>query len=526
MNVTLLEQAIHQKLMISFPGLAVSDELRSALVRRPVAGVTLFRHLNVESPQQIRALTAALQQTAREAGQPPLLIGADQEGGQLMALGEGTTPFPGNMALGAAGSEELACRFGAALGRELAALGLNVDYAPVCDLTTNPRNPAVGTRAFGEDPLLAARLAAAVVRGLQSEGVAATAKHFPGLGDTQTDPHYDTPVVLRDRASIFASDLPPFLAAIRAGARLVMTAHLAMPALAGGKSLPATLSPAILKDLLRGEIGFQGVVISDAMNMGAIRQGPGLAIDAIAAVAAGVDLLLLTSEPGTLEGVSEGLLQAAQRGLLAEDELFASARRVLELRRELVWYAAQPPLDVVGGAAHQALAGEIAARSLTLVRDSDGLLPLRLPAGARIAAVVPIPQDLTPADTSSLVRPALAPALRRYHPAVDEFFVPINPAVEDVVALAAQAGQYDLVIVGTINANEHPGQAALVRTLLDNRVPTLAVALRTPYDLQAYPAAPAYLCTYSILPPAMDALAQALWGRIPFQGRLPVTLPM
>jgi len=363
------------------------------------------------------------------------------------------------------------------------------------------------------------------VKGIQSEGVAATAKHFPGLGDTQTDPHYDTPVVLRDRASIFASELPPFLAAIQAGAQLVMTAHLAMPALDGDKALPATLSSGILKDLLRGEIGFDGVVVSDAMNMRAIRQGAGLAIDAIAAVAAGVDLLLLTSEPGILEGVSDGLLQAAQRGLLAGDELLASAQRVLKLRRRLA-STVQPPLEVVGCAEHLALAGEIAARSLTLVRDRAGLLPLRLPAGAKIAVVVPVPQDLTPADTSSLVKPALAQALRRFHPAVDEYSVPINPTVEDVVALTERTRQYDLVIVGTINANEHPGQAALVRTLIDNRVPILAVALRTPYDLQAYPDAPAYLCTYSLLSPAMDALAQALWGQLPFQGRLPVSLPL
>ena len=202
--------------------------MAEALAARPVAGVTLFAHHNVESPAQVRELTAALQAAAPGDGRP-LLIATDQEGGQLNALGGGTTQFAGAMALGAAGDEALAERVAGATARELRALGVNVNYAPVCDLASNPANPALGIRCFGDDPEAVGRLAAATVRGLQGEGVAATAKHFPGAGDAAADPHHELPLVRRTSAELAARELVPFRAALEAGARLVMTGHVALP---------------------------------------------------------------------------------------------------------------------------------------------------------------------------------------------------------------------------------------------------------------------------------------------------------
>jgi len=520
-----LEQSIAQKIMISFDGTEPPAEVLALLRSRPPAGVTLFRHINVRSPAQVRALTAALQEAARAEGLSPLLIATDQEGGQLMAIGEGTTPFPGNLALGAAGSPELACQVGRALGLELAAMGVNVDFAPVCDVNLNPLNPVVGTRSFGEDPAWVAELAAEMVRGLQEAGVAAAAKHFPGHGDTDTDSHFGTPVVPFDETRLRQVELRPFRAAVEAGVHLVMTAHLALPALNSGSYLPATLSPALLRGLLRGELGFEGLIASDALDMQAIHQGNGLVIDAIAAVKAGIDLLLLSHAHNLqdLENVSTGLAQAAERGLLSAEEIRASARRVLALKR---WLAPkeQPGLEVVGCAEHQALALEVARRALTLVRDEAGLLPLRLSPGARLGVIVPRPQDLTPADTSSYVQLSLAAALRRYHPQVEEFVIQVDPPDAQVREAYNFAAGCDLVIAGTINAREHPGQAALVNMLLQEGPPTIPVALRMPYDLEAYPAAPIYLCTYSIQPPAIEALAEALFGRLQPGGRLPVTV--
>jgi beta-N-acetylhexosaminidase len=515
-----LDEACGLRFMIGFDGGEPDGELLARMQARNVSGVTLFRGRNVENPAQVRALTAALQANGVAPGRPPLLIAADQEGGQLMALA-GTTPFPGNMALGAAGSVELTRRTGWAIGRELAAMGVNVNYAPVCDVNNNPANSCIGIRSFGEDPVAAARHCAAMVEGLQSAGVAATAKHFPGHGDTVQDPHDGLPVVAHSRQRLAAVELPPFAAAFQAGVRLVMATHAAFPELNDGVALPSTLSTAVLQGLLRDEMGFDGVIITDALDMGAIEQGPGLVVDALASVAAGTDLLLCTDEADTLY---LAVCQAVRRRLLSPVQLQGSARRVLALRD---WLAAraQPPLEVVACAEHRALARETTTRSITLVRDDAGRLPLRLPAEARVAAILPEPADLTPADTSSRVRCKLAPALRRYHPAVDEFIVAHAPSDADIAAVCERARDYDLLIAGTTDALGRAEQAALIRALLATGVPLVAVGLRLPYDLAAYPMAPTFLCTYGILEPSMEALAAALWGDAAITGRLPVSIP-
>lgn len=519
-----LEQALGQMLMLSFAGSQPSPEILETIRRQHVGGITLFRSMNVRHPAQVRGLTARLQKAAADSGQPLLLIAADQEGGQLMAVGDGATPFPGNMALGAAGSAELAYQTGSAIGRELAALGVNVNYAPVCDVNVNPDNPVVGTRSFGEDPALVARLSAAMIEGLQAAGVVAVAKHFPGHGDTATDSHHGTPILPHDEARLRRIELPPFAAAVQAGVKMMMTAHIALPALNGGSDIPATLSAAVLRGLLRRELGFEGVIISDAMEMKAIEQGEGLGIDAIAAVVAGVDLLLLNADLADQHRIRSALRQAVRRTLISADDVTASARRILSLKHWLEEQT-QPPFEVVGCAEHRALAMDLATRSITLVRDAARRLPLRPASGARVAAIMPWPGDLTPADTSSTVAPALAGALRRYHPAVDEFIMPLNPSGNDVAALRERMRDYHPIVVGTINATMHAGQAALVNALLEDGRPTVTVALRLPYDLRTYPAAPTYLCTYSILEPSLEALAAALFGEQPCSGRLPVSIP-
>ena len=519
-----LEQAIGQQFLLSFVGKQrPPEEVLTALRQHRAGGFVLFRAKNMGSLAELRGLTAALQAAAAQEGQPPLLIAADQEGGQLMAIGDGT-PFPGNLALGATRSEKLAYRVGRALGREVAAVGVNVNFAPVCDVNNNPDNPVVGTRSFGEDPALVARLSAAMVRGIQAAGVAATAKHFPGHGDTASDSHHAAPVIPHGLDRLSRIELPPFKAAIAAGVRVIMTAHIVLPALNEGRDVPATLSPAILKGLLRRRLRFGGLVVSDAMDMKAIDQGAGLVVDTLAAAAAGVDLMLFNLDPAQQASAHAALIQAARRGLLPTKDVHESARRILRLKAWLKGRK-QPPLDVVGSREHRALAREVAAASVTLVRDQAGRIPVRLAPEDRIAVVVPRPEDLTPADTSSYLVPALASALSRHHPRVDEFFVSMNPSPSDVRALCGTLAAYDLVVLGTINATAHPGQAALVKAVVKQGTPAIAVALRMPYDLAAYPAAPTYACTYSILPPSMDAMADALFGKTPFPGRLPVSLP-
>jgi beta-N-acetylhexosaminidase len=520
-----LEQAVGQQFLVTFEGReAPPSQFLEVLRRHHVSGVVLFRHKNMGNPAGLRGLTTALQRAAAASGQPLLLIAADQEGGQLIAVDQ-TTPFPGNMALGAARSERLAYQVGRALGKELSAVGINVDFAPVCDVNSNPQNPVIGTRSFGQDPELVASLSAALIRGLQRSGVAATAKHFPGHGDTSSDSHRGAPIVRHSAQRIRSVELIPFRAAVKSQVRLVMTAHIVMPALNGGSNeLPATLSPEILRDLLRRKMRFKGVVVSDALDMHAMEQGSGYIAETMAAAAAGIDLLLFNHDLARVEPASANLVRAAQRGLLSADEIHASARRIMALKN---WIKRQPqePLSVISCEEHLRLAQEVARKSVTLVRDSAQQLPLRIGAEERIAVANPRPEDLTPADTSSYVKPMLADALRRYHPRVDEFSFGLNPSSSDIAALCERLAKYDMVVAGTINATAHPGQAELVKRLLNQSARLITVALRMPYDLAVYPSAPTYICAYSILPAAMEALAEALFGRIPFTGTFPVTIP-
>lgn len=520
-----LEQAVGQQFLLTFEGReAPPDQFLEILRRQHVGGVILFRHKNMGNLAELRGLTRALQRAAAQSGQPPLLIAADQEGGQLIAVDQ-TTPFPGNMALGATGSEKLAYKVGRALGKELSAVGINVDFAPVCDVNSNPLNPVIGTRSFGEDPKLVASLSAALIRGLQSAGVAATAKHFPGHGDTSSDSHHNAPIVMHDAKRIRSVELVPFRAAVNKGVRLVMTAHIVMPALNGGSNeLPATLSPQILRDLLRRKMRFNGVIVSDALDMHAMEQGSGYIAETMAAVAAGIDLLLFNHDLSRMEPACSNLAQAARRGLLSADEIHASARRIMALKN---WIKRQPQesLAVIGCDEHLRLAQEVARKSITLVCDTARQLPLRVAPNERIAVAIPRPQDLTPADTSSYVKPVLADALRRYHPRIDEFSFGMSPAAEEIGILSERLASYEVVVLGTINATAHPDQAELVKKLVRQHARVITVALRMPYDLAAYPEAPTYICTYSILPPSMEALAEALFGHIAFTGTMPVTIP-
>ncbi len=517
--------AILGRLMLAFDGFEVPEVAAERLAGAPAAGITLLRWLNVRTAGQVRELTDGYQRAAAGGGfAGPLLIAIDQEGGQAIGLGEDSTPFPGNMALGAAGDPELAERVGRATGLEALAMGANVLYAPVCDVASNAANPGLGIRSFGDDPQAVGELAAAFIRGVADSGAAATAKHFPGLGEIAVDSHHALASVDRDIDGLAASELPPFRAAVEAGVELVMSAHVGLPAVTGDPSLPATLASAVMGELLRGELGFEGLTITDALDMGALAQGPEQVVDAFAAVRAGVDLLLLMPDQEQRARIEGGLIHAARRGLFDEDQMAASGARLAALRRRLAGID-KPDPAIAGCAEHRTLAREVAERAVTLVRDDAGLLPLRLPADATLLAVMPAPKVLTPADTSSSVVPGLARALREHHGRVDEIVTSHPPTEAEVAAVAARAAAADLVVIGSLAASFDPAQAALVRAVLASGTPAVTVALRTPWELAAYPEAAVHVATYGIHPPSLEALAAALFGRIPFAGQLPVAIP-
>ena len=517
-------QLVGQKMLVAFQGFdSPSPEILDSIRKYKPSGFTLFRSMNIDNIRQVRNLTEGLQDLARELSLPPFLICADQEGGQLMAVGD-CTPLPGNMALGATRSVELAFKAGVVLGRELAALGINVDYAPCADVNNNPKNPVIGTRSFGDNPALVGEFAAAVIQGIQSQGVAATVKHFPGHGDTQTDSHLGLPILTHNMERLKAVELPPFAAAIQSGVKLVMTAHVGIQALDTDQALPATLSHRVITGLLRQELGFNGVAVSDAMDMHAIRQGELLRKDALLAAQAGVDLLLVTGDLKDHKRVYTSLFEAANSGLLTNETLDGSTVRIKELKDWIATHAVKPDLSVICCEEHMQVADEIAERSVTLVRDRENLLPVRLSPEKRIAVLVPKPQDLTPADTSSYIKPDLVEAIRAFHPQVDGYCIPFDPGELQRESIVLTLKGYDLIIAGTINACVTENQAELIRQLVNTKIPLIVIAMRLPYDLEVFPQVGTYLCTYSILEPAMRAAAKAIFGQITITGQLPVSL--
>jgi beta-N-acetylhexosaminidase len=339
-----------------FYGLEPPDWLRGELAEG-IGGVVLFAR-NLRDPEQISALASSLR-----AEKPDLLIAVDEEGGDVTRLEAGAgSSFPGNLALGAVDDVELTRRVAAGIGGELATAGLNLDLAPVADVIVDPANPIVGVRSFGSDPELVARHVGAFVKGMQSVGVAACAKHFPGHGETAADSHLELPTAQIDRETLVRRALPPFRAAVRAGVRAVMTAHIRFPALADE---PATLSPELI-GLLRSELGFQGLVMTDALEMRSISDTVGIAAGGVCALAAGADALCLGAdrEPSEVESLRAAIVRAIEGGGLAEQRVLEAAERV----RETAAWASSPRRH------HDREAGAEAARRALRVEGDPSLV--------------------------------------------------------------------------------------------------------------------------------------------------------
>lgn len=503
-------------LMLSFEGTSVPAWLEQSVAESPPAGLTLFRELNMESPHQLAGIVEKLQCLNRD--QLPLLIAVDQEGGQLQGL-VGSTPFAGNMALGAAGDPELTTRVAAAMGAEMRAVGANLNYAPVADVATRPGNPSLGVRSFGEDPSLVATHTAAAVAGYRSAGVLSTLKHFPGKGEAVVDPHYELPRMDLDMERLRRVELSPFHAGVVAGADLIMTGHYGVPALTGSEDAPVSMSEQAIDGFIRAEMGFHGLVITDALDMGALDQGAGQIVDIIASLRGGTDLLLVMPEADLRERARIAVGRGESRGVIPQLTLDVSRRRISAARRRLPSDDFKP--EMVG--THDTLADELARRSITLVRNDAGLIPVDTDGVDRLLVLEPEPTNVTPADTTASHPPALAQSFSQVHGSVTGIVYPHDPGPSDIAGLVDRTDGYDLVVVGTVNATA--GQAALVNELLKSETQLVTVAMREPRDLSSYPLAQTHVCTYSSHRPTLHVLARAIFGQLDFVGRLPVSIP-
>ncbi len=347
-----------QFFLFGFDGLEPNPHILRMIEERGIGGVILFSR-NIRDPQQ----TARLIESLQDASETPLFIGIDEEGGPVSRLRPPFTAYPGNRAVGLSGSPELAYGFGRALAQELSAVGINLDFAPVLDVDTHRDNPVIGTRAFGDDPEEVAALGCALIRGLQENGVLACGKHFPGHGDTALDSHHDLPRLPHDKARLRGIELVPFARAIAAGVETLMTAHVVYTGIDPDR--PATLSPRLIQGLLREELGFNGVVFSDDLEMKAVATPWGIEQSCVLALQAGVDILIVCHDPVAQEKGLHAVRRAVETGDLTRDQIEAALGRVLDLKRRRLGkpFKADPAVirKHVGSEAHGKLAARMAS---------------------------------------------------------------------------------------------------------------------------------------------------------------------
>lgn len=474
---------------------------------------------NVANPPQIAGLSNGLQRVATsQRTHIPLLVTTDQEHGVVTRVGPPATQLPGNMALGAGRSETNAYDAAQISGKELRAIGINQNFAPVADVNVNAQNPVIGVRSFGSDPSLVSTLVSASVAGYQDANVSATAKHFPGHGDTATDSHYGVPIINHSRSEWESIDAPPFRAAIKRGIDSIMTAHIVVPAL-DPSGTPATLSKPIITDVLRGELGYDGVVVTDALTMKGVRDGFGDDRIPVLALQAGVDQLLMPA-PGKLDIAYNAVLDAVGSGELTEKRIDESVRRVLRLKMKRGLFEPENVLvdesnvgSRVGTAAHQARAQGITDATVTLVKDDTDSLPLVAKDSRKVLV------------TGASVTSTLAERIAARGPAATAHNTGIAPSDAAIASAVEQARKSDKVVVATNKAWANAGQRKLVNELLATGKPVVVVAVRDPYDIAYVTDAPTYLATYSTTAISMESLARVLFGEIQPGGKLPVTVP-
>ncbi len=494
------------------------------VARYHVGGIIYFSWAhNTQNPRQIAELSNGIQRAGLAQRTPvPLLISTDQEQGAVTRIGSPATLFPGGMALGAGGSAHDARVAARITGAELRAMGVNQDYAPDADVNVNPANPIIGVRSFGADPQAAARLVAAQVAGYQAAGVAATAKHFPGHGDTATDSHTSLPVITHSVREWRRIDAPPFRAAIAAGIDSIMTAHILVPALDPAGD-PATLSRPILTGVLRGELGYDGVVVTDALGMAGVRQKYGDDRVPVLALKAGADQLL---DPPDLSVAWHAVLAAVRSGEIGEERIDQSLLRVLRLKARRGLFD-RPYADtshigrVVGTAAHLAAADRITERTTTLLVNTGGTLPLRRGSSVLVAGVDPVSPTGTDGPPTAVLAAALA-ALGHRADALPTGPAPSRDAVDQAVAAARR---HDVTVVTTYNLGPGSPQLELLQALVAAGSRVVQIAVRNPYDIAYVPRVAASLATYSWTDVAVRAAARVLSGTVKPFGRLPVAVP-
>ncbi len=521
-----LREKIAQLVQIRVPGKFVNrhspefEDIKDLVRKNNVGGVVLFAGNVYES--------AILLNELQTISRLPLLVSADFERGASFRISD-TTSFPWTMALGAAGSEQFAFDQGYITAQESRALGVHWIFAPVVDVNNNPANPVINIRSFGEDPQLVARLGSAFIRGAKKGGVLTTAKHFPGHGDTATDSHVGLPVIPSDLNRLESLELAPFRSAIEAGVDTVMTAHVAVPKLTGDPEEPATLSAKILTGLLRDSLKFRGLVVTDALEMGGIKNQYWCGMAAVRAIQAGADVLLLP--PDAVVAIQE-VERAVKRGDISESRINQSVAKILHVKSRLGLQQRRTVSisrigDIVASPQSEKLAQDIADQSITVVRDKQSLLPLN-PAGDLKLFSLVLASDLESSPGS-----VFQAELRKRFPSLRTAWANARVSPDLLEDIEKAAGRSDVVLCSTLvrlssgsNNVSIPGtQRPIFQKLLASGKPLIWISFGNPYVLRFAPQIGTYICAFSYSDVSQIAAARALAGEIAVQGRMPVSIP-
>jgi len=509
-----LERKVGQLMSVAFHGTKITSSLESMIRDRGVGGVILYSE-NFTDAASLAKLVADLDQIARDAKSVPLFFEIDQEGGPVIRINKGATILPGQMALAATADPERSVRTAATIAAtELRAFGVNWNFAPVADVNDEPTNPIISNRSFSSDPARVSSLVTAAVQAYSAAGFFCCAKHFPGHGSTTTDSHTGLPKIEADRETLDRIELPPFRAAIAAGVPAIMSAHIVVPALDATPELPVTLSRAVMTDLLRNTMGFQGLVVTDDLEMGALKN-VGEAAAGLRALQAGADYLLFRfDESSQLEG-HRLITEAVRSGSLGSADLDQSVRRVVGAKRRFGVLDGRREQSAPDLAANARTALELARGATTLLRNR-GVLPLR----GRILAVSPTNADISFFEGQA----TLGSVIVAKRPDAIAQSMPLHPSAAEIDKVVIASRAADMVVVGTTNLFAYPEQVDLVRALAKEK-PVAVVALRGPYDILSIPDVAAYLCAYDSREPSLTAAAEVLLGERKPSGSLPAIVP-
>lgn len=513
-----VEEKVGQLFICGFGGREVGPVPKAHITRRFIGGLILYDR-NIQTPEQVAALTTELQIVAETNPRTiPLFIAIDQEGGKVARLHKGASTLPGNMALGATRSQKLAEQAGEITGIELGVLGINLNLAPVLDVNTNPKNPAIGVRSFSDSPQIVSQLGSAYIRGLQRQGVLATAKHFPGHGDTSADSYKKLPLVTNKRKRLNDVELTPFRKAIDAGVGAIMTAHVHYPEL--DMKFPATLSHTILNNILRRDLGFEGIIITDDLEMKAIEGTHDIKHAAVAAFQAGADILLVPWTLKKQQAAYSAILRAVKTRHITKNRLDDSVRRILKSKNAYGLFeknyehianpqAINSPLSVVGSRKHRDIAQTISTQAVTLVRDKTGILPI----------------DEAPKQPVLLVSPSRDFSntfMKAFTDLTHVRTVYIPPKVITRQYIPHLLSSKPTKIVVGIDNLQH---AKMVHELSrKTSVPIVAISTASPYHLRECPSVQCVIATYDDNYYSLLAATEVLLGKRQATGKLPVLI--